>query len=77
MVEITFINNKQDMALFGKSDDNLGKWISLKNTKYVLIKCSEPIKSVRLLQGKTKEIPTRPSLWRDSNGFPINLEYCG
>ena len=77
MDEITFINNKQDMALFGKSDDNLGKWISLKNTKYVLIKCSEPVKSVRLLQGKTKEISTKPSLWRDSNGFPISLEYCG
>ena len=73
MDEIIFINNKQEMAIFAKSDDNLGKWVSLKNTKYVLIKCSEPIKSLRVLHGKTKEIPTKPSLWRDINGFSIFL----
>ena len=77
MDEIIFINNKQEMAIFAKSDDNIGKWVSLKTTKYLLIKCSEPIKSVNLLQGTTKEIPTKPSLWRDFNGFLINLEYCG
>lgn len=77
MDEITFINNKQEMATYAKCDDNLGKWISLKNVRYILIKCSEPIKSLSLIHGNEKEIPTKPSIWKDMNGFSISLEYCG
>tara|TARA_A100001015_G_C14476715_1_gene513885 strand:- start:167 stop:400 length:234 start_codon:yes stop_codon:yes gene_type:complete len=77
MDEITFINNKQEMATYAKSDDNLGKWIIFRNVRYILIKCSEPVKSISLIQGTTREIPTKPSIWKDMNGFTINLEYCG
>lgn len=77
MDELTFVNNKQEMANFAKVSDNLGRWITFKNTKYILIKCSEPVKSIRLLHDNTKEIPTKPSLWKDANGFNISLEYCG
>ena len=31
----------------------------------------------KIIYDNTKEIPTKPSLWKDANGFNISLEYCG
>ena len=48
MDELTFVNNKQEMANFAKVSDNLGRWITFKNTKYIKTQILnvEPVKSI-------------------------------
>ena len=72
----TKVTNLQDIKEFAQSKYNIDRWIEWNGVYYILIKNSEPkIKHPEFYYPDIiYDLSSKPSIWRDVNGFIFDIE---